>query len=47
MTLVFFGHPFSSYTQKALIALYADGTEFEYRQLEVVAPKPFMAELTG
>jgi glutathione S-transferase len=43
----FFGHPFSSYTQKALIALYADGTKFEYRQLEVVDPKPFMDELKG
>lgn len=31
--LVLFGHPFSSYTQKALIALYADGIEFEYRQV--------------
>jgi glutathione S-transferase len=33
MTLQFFGHPFSSYTQKVLIALYADGIEFEYRQV--------------
>jgi glutathione S-transferase len=33
MSLLFFGHPFSSYTWKALIALYADGTEFEYRQV--------------
>ena len=45
MSLVFFGHPFSSYTQKVLIALHADGTEFEYRQLDVVDPTPFMAEL--
>lgn len=45
MSLVFFGHPFSSYTQKVLIALYADGTEFEYRQLEVVDPKPHYDEL--
>jgi glutathione S-transferase len=29
----FFGHPFSSYTQKALIALYENQTPFEYRQL--------------
>ena len=40
MSLVFFGHPFSSYTQKALIALYADGTDFEYREIEVADPKP-------
>ena len=33
MTLQLFGHPFSSYTQKVLIPLYADGTEFEYRQV--------------
>jgi glutathione S-transferase len=33
MSLVLFGHPFSSYTWKALIALYADGTEFEFRQV--------------
>jgi glutathione S-transferase len=43
--LVLFGHPFSSYTQKALIALYADGTEFEYRQLDVENPEPFFADL--
>ena len=29
MTLVLHGHPFSSYTWKALIALYANGTAFE------------------
>jgi glutathione S-transferase len=33
VTLQLFGHPFSSYTQKVLIPLYADGTEFEYRQV--------------
>ena len=32
-TLQFFGHPFSSYTQKVLIALWADETPFEYREL--------------
>jgi glutathione S-transferase len=45
MTLKLFGHPFSSYTQKALIALYADGTEFEYQSLDVDRPEPFFAEL--
>ncbi len=33
MSLVLFGHPFSSYTWKVLIPLYADGTEFEFRQV--------------
>lgn len=31
MSLVLYGHPFSSYTQKALIALYENGTPFEFR----------------
>jgi glutathione S-transferase len=31
MSLVLYGHPFSSYTQKALIALYENSTPFEYR----------------
>lgn len=30
----FFGHPFSSYTQKVLIALLANETPFEYRMLD-------------
>lgn len=34
MSLEFFGHPFSSYTQKVLIALWADGTDFNYRMIE-------------
>jgi glutathione S-transferase len=34
VTLELFGHPFSSYTQKVLIALWADGTEFNYRMVE-------------
>lgn len=29
MALVLYGHPFSSYTQKVLIALYENGTPFE------------------
>jgi glutathione S-transferase len=33
LTLELFGHPFSSYTWKVLIPLYADGTEFEFRQV--------------
>jgi glutathione S-transferase len=33
VSLELFGHPFSSYTWKVLIPLYADGTEFEFRQV--------------
>ena len=33
MSLVLFAHPFSSYSWKALIPLWADGTEFDYRQV--------------
>ena len=45
MSLELFGHPFSSYTQKVLIPLYADATPFEYRQLEIAEPMPVFAEL--
>jgi glutathione S-transferase len=44
VSLEFFGHPFSSYTQKVLIALWADGTEFEYKMLDEEHPDNF-AEL--
>lgn len=30
MALALYGHPFSSYTQKALIAMYENGTAFEF-----------------
>jgi len=33
MGLTFHGHPFSSYCQKVLIALYENGTTFDYRVL--------------
>ena len=33
MSLVLYGHPFSSYTQKVLIALYENQTPFEFRNL--------------
>ncbi|MGI8704995.1 MAG: glutathione S-transferase family protein [Sphingomicrobium sp.] len=42
--LELFAHPFSSYCQKVLIALWADGTEFEYRMLDEEHPENF-AEL--
>lgn len=35
MTLALYGHPFSSYTQKALVALYENATPFEFR---LIAP---------
>jgi glutathione S-transferase len=34
MTLTLYAHPFSSYCQKALIALYENDTPFTYRHLE-------------
>ena len=34
MTLKLYAHPFSSYCQKVLIALYENDTAFEYRSLE-------------
>ena len=33
MTLSLYAHPFSSYCQKALIALYENAIAFEYREL--------------
>ena len=38
MTLALYAHPFSSYCQKVLIALWADGTEFEYRIVDPEHP---------
>jgi glutathione S-transferase len=37
--LVLWGHPFSSYTWKALIALYANDTPFEFREIDQSVPK--------
>jgi len=37
--LELYGHPFSSYTWKALIALYANGTAFEFREIDPSVPK--------
>ena len=42
MSLEVFSHPFSSYCQKVLIALWADGTDFEYRLLEADHPENFV-----
>ncbi|NJC05011.1 glutathione S-transferase [Sphingomonas kaistensis] len=38
MTLALYGHEFSSYTWKALIPLWADGTAFEFRSVEQHGP---------
>jgi glutathione S-transferase len=37
--LALYGHPFSSYTQKVLIALYENGTSFEFRCLGADTPE--------
>jgi glutathione S-transferase len=34
VSLALYGHPFSSYTQKALIALWANETPFEFRMID-------------
>jgi glutathione S-transferase len=39
MSLELFGHPFSSYTMKALIALYENGTPFNFRILDPDHPE--------
>jgi glutathione S-transferase len=46
MALTFYGHPFSSYCQKALIALYENATPFTFRLLSAEDPSAF-AELTA
>jgi glutathione S-transferase len=40
-----YAHPFSSYSQKVLIALYENGTPFEYRSLEDPSAKAELATL--
>ena len=39
MSLALYGHPFSSYTQKVLIALYENRTPFELRSLGPDTPQ--------
>src|ERR1700712_1945892 len=38
MSLIFYGHPFSSYCQKALIALYEKDLPFRYRAMSSADP---------
>jgi glutathione S-transferase len=40
-----YAHPFSSYSQKALVALYENGTPFDYRSLEDPAANAELAAL--
>lgn len=46
MKPVLYAHPFSSYCQKALTALYENGTDFEYRLLDHTNAE-VMAEFTA
>lgn len=39
MSLALYGHPFSSYTQKVIIALYENGLHFEFRSLQPETPQ--------
>jgi glutathione S-transferase len=39
MPLALYGHPFSSYTQKVLIALYENATPFEFRSIGPDTPQ--------
>lgn len=39
MTLTLYGHPFSSYTWKALIPLYENGTAFEFTNVDPANPE--------
>jgi len=39
VSLQLYGHPFSSYTWKALIPLYANSTPFEFREIDPSEPK--------
>ncbi len=45
MSLQLYAHPFSSYCHKALIALYENGTPFEYRQVGTPAIDAELAAL--
>ena len=39
MSLIVYGHRFSSYTQKLLVALYENGTPFELRSIDAEHPE--------
>ncbi|MGX9966033.1 glutathione S-transferase family protein [Roseomonas sp. F4] len=44
MALALYGHPFSSYTQKVLIALWENATPFAFHSLDPQAPQEHRAE---
>lgn len=44
MSLIVYGHPFSSYTQKVLIALHENGTPFDFRSLGPDVPPAHTAD---
>lgn len=46
MSLTLYGHPFSSYTWKALIPLYENGTDFEFANVDPANPE-VMPQLLG
>lgn len=39
MSVILYGHPFSSYTQKVLIALYENAAAFEFREIGPETPE--------
>ena len=39
MSLILYAHPFSSYSQKVLVALYENGTPFEWREITPENPE--------
>ena len=45
MPPILYAHPFSSYCQKVLVALYENGTPFEYRTLEDADARQALAAL--
>lgn len=45
MAMMLYAHPFSSYSQKVLIALYENGTPFTYRNLEDSSASAELASL--
>jgi glutathione S-transferase len=47
MTLKLYAHPFSSYSQKVLIALYENATPFEFAMLDQDHPEAFAELLAG
>src|ERR1700761_866639 len=43
MSINLYGHPFSSYTQKALVALYENATPFDFKPLGPETPENYAA----